>query len=227
LSKIVFSPAMPVFKDYYPKPASDILPEWYKSMETYNGDGKVPHQDVKQTNGTIKRCMPIFDVLTAGYILFTWTDVFVTTKNNAPYFEWRIDNSLGFHSNRQIYNYPGFENEKDIAKFNQPWSIKTEAGFSSLFIAPVHRKSPFKIMEAVVDTDKYLSPVAFPFILNDDFRGLIPAGTPMAQVIPFKREKYTMSVENNLEEMENVKAGRAGKFFDAYKDLFRTIKEYK
>ena len=53
----------------------------------------------------------------------------------------------------------------------------------------MHRESVFTIMDGIVDTDSYNALVNFPFFLNDwSYEGLIPAGTPMAQVIPFKRE---------------------------------------
>jgi hypothetical protein len=82
----------------------------------------------------------------------------------------------------------------------------------------------------VVDTDTYTSPVNFPFTLNDPkFEGLIPAGTPIAQVIPFKREQWEMSFggQQELIEQSQVSIKLQTKFFDRYKTMFRANKEYR
>jgi hypothetical protein len=39
-------------------------------------------------------------------------------------------------------------------------------------------------------------PVNFPFFIRKDFEGIIPAGTPIAQAIPFKRTDWEMSVDD-------------------------------
>ena len=86
-------------------------------------------------------------------------------------------------------------------------------------------------MPGIVDTDTYKASVNFPFVLNepDTFEGLIPAGTPIAQVIPFKRESWEISigVETDVVETQKVGLKLRSKFFDSYKTQFRQIKEYK
>jgi len=47
-----------------PKPASKFIPDWYKNMESYIGGDKKPDGTGK-TNATIKRCMSVFDAITA------------------------------------------------------------------------------------------------------------------------------------------------------------------
>jgi hypothetical protein len=99
-----------------------------------------------------------------------------------------------------------------------------------MFTAPVHRPSIFTILDGVVDTDTYNAPVNFPFVLNDiTFEGLIPAGTPMVQVIPFRREEWEMSIGSNQEitSQNKVTSLLRTRFFDSYKSQFRTVKEYK
>jgi hypothetical protein len=84
-------------------------------------------------------------------------------------------------------------------------------------------------MEGVVDTDTYNAPVNFPFVLkNVNFEGLIPAGTPIAQVIPFKREEWKMQIgtEKDLEKQSDSIKGLRSKMFDSYKSQYRHIKKY-
>jgi hypothetical protein len=89
----------------------------------------------------------------------------------------------------------------------------------------------FTILPGVVDTDQYKAPVNFPFVLNeaDKFEGLIPAGTPMAQVIPFKRDSWQMELGSQEEFKEQLKVTNKlrTKFFDSYKTQYRQLKEYK
>jgi hypothetical protein len=99
-----------------------------------------------------------------------------------------------------------------------------------MFIQPMHRESVFTILPGIVDTDRYYSPVNFPFTVNDpNFEGLIPKGTPIAQVIPFKRDSWAMQFgrEKEIKEQLTINNQLSTKFFDRYKDMFRVKKEFK
>jgi hypothetical protein len=58
-----------------PVPAKKALPDWYKDHPTYTtGLGR----EVRPTGdgiGTIKKCLAVFDSMTAGYIIKTPLDV--------------------------------------------------------------------------------------------------------------------------------------------------------
>jgi hypothetical protein len=229
--EIIFTNIKEISDYFIPTPASQLIPEWYKKLESYAFQGKVPIalDSLNTTSATAKRCMPLFDSLTAGYILYTPVDVYVMQKNNAPYYSWAAGDMLGFHAVEQAGEHPA-KNGFNYPKWNNPWSIKTPKGYSILITAPMHRESVFTILDAVVDSDTYLNSVNLPFTLNDTkYEGMIPAGTPMAQIIPFKREKWTMQIGGEKEIIEIKKSNLAimSKFFDAYKTLFRQAKEYK
>lgn len=212
-----------------PQPASKFIPDWYKNMESYTGKEKKPNGS-GSTTATIKRCMPVFDAITAGYIITSSADVYVSIKDNKEqYFEW---SSLGLISFHPIEQAPEHPNRKPHAypKWNNPWAIKTPKGYSVLFTQPMHRESVFTILPGIVDTDTYTAPVNFPFVVNDpDFEGLIPKGTPIAQVIPFKREDWQMEIgsQKELIEQNSITQKLQTKFFDRYKSMFWSRKEYK
>lgn len=211
-----------------PQPASKFVPDWYKNMESYVGKEKKPNGN-GSTNATIKRCMPVFDAITAGYIITSPADVYVSIKNGEQFFEWSNLGLISFHIIEQAPEHP---NRKPHAypKWMNPWGIKTPKGYSTLFTQPMHRESVFTILPGVVDTDTYTAPVNFPFVVNDpDFEGLIPKGTPIAQVIPFKREDWQMEIgsEKELKEQFNITQKLQNKFFDRYKSMFWNRKEYK
>jgi hypothetical protein len=67
-------------------------------------------------------------------------------------------------------------------------------------------------------------------VINDpNFEGMIPKGTPIAQVIPFKREGWQMKIgsEKELKEQNTVTEKLKIKFFDKYKSMYWNSKEYK
>lgn len=211
-----------------PKPASKFIPDWYKNMESYIGGEKKPSGD-GTTLATVKRCMPVFDAITAGYIICSPADVYVRIKDGQQYFEWASLNLIGFHPIEQAPNHPA-KNKHAYPKWINHWAIHTPKGYSTMFVQPMHRESVFTILPGIVDTDEYYAPVNFPMVINDpEFEGLIPKGTPIAQVIPFKRESWTMQFgkEKEIKQQTNIVSKLNTKFFDKYKDMFRAHKEYK
>ena len=228
---------------YPPEPASKIIPDWYKEIESYVGGVKKPDGNAS-TTATIKRCMPVFDAIISGYIIKSQVDVFVSQKemldennmptgNKIPWYEWPILNAVEFHPIIQAPNYPLRKNLPDrgsYPKWINPWSITTPEGYSCLFVQPFHRESIFTILPGIVDTDTYSSPVNFPFVLNDwSFEGLIPAGTPIAQIVPFKRDEFEMAIGNveDIAVQEKISRRLRTRFFDSYKNQFRANKSYK
>lgn len=211
-----------------PQPASVFIPDWFKNMESYIG-GKKTTNGSGNTEGTIKRCIPVFDAITAGYIIVSPADVMVTLKDGAQYFEWSNFNLIAFHPIEQAPEHPA-RKPYQYPKWNNPWAIKTPKGYSTLFVQPLHRESIFTILPGVVDTDIYTAPVNFPFVINDpNFEGLIPKGTPIAQVIPIKRDAWKMEFggQEELINQANITVKLQTRFFDRYKTMFWTRKEYK
>jgi hypothetical protein len=94
----------------------------------------------------------------------------------------------------------------------------------------MHRESVFTILPGIVDTDEYYAPVNFPFVIDDpEFQGLIPKGTPIAQIIPFKRDTCEIKIgeEQDLRlTIKNIQKLQTT-FFDRYKNMFRQDKNYK
>jgi hypothetical protein len=249
MSEIIkFTDTKGIAEDYKPKPSDKFIPDWYKTMDSYINKNKEPN-GFGETTATIKRCMPVFDSITTGYIITTYVDLWVkqvpvvpkdlivdentdlSEYPTQPFYEWSNHGLIEFHPVVQAPNHPSRgRHESDYPKFLNPWAIKTPPGYSTLFIQPLHRSSPFTILPGVVDTDKYNAPVNFPFALNeaDKFKGLIPAGTPIAQVIPFKRDSWKMEIGDIEEIREQAKTTNRlrSMFFDSYKKQFRQTKEY-
>ena len=237
MPNITFINTAGILEEFAPKPATSFVPDWYKDMDSYMGGEKKPTGE-GQTTGTIKRCMPVFDALTHGYIITTYVDIFVSQKEQLdgqgnfrklPWYEWPSFNPIEFHPTKQAPIHPA-HNGAPYPKIINPWGIKTPPGYSTMFMAPVHRDNLFTILPGVVDTDTYTAPVNFPGVLTDvNFEGLIPAGTPIAQVIPFQRESWVMELgeQEALIQQSMVTKKLRTRFFDSYKAQYRQVKEYK
>lgn len=197
-------------------------------MDSYIGGQKAPDGG-GNSKATIKKCIPVFDAITAGYIIVSPADVFVSIKEGQQYFEWAALDLIAFHPIEQAPNHP---DRKPFAypKWTNYWAVKTPKGYSTLFVQPFHRESVFTILPGIVDTDTYTAPVNFPMVINDPFfEGLIPKGTPIAQVIPFKRESWNMVFGNHedLKYQANIANKLKTRFFDRYKTMFWSKKDYK
>jgi hypothetical protein len=219
-----------ISEDYNPVPASKSLPDWYKDMAGYITYEKMPLEQ-GNTPATIKKCMPVFDSLSAGYLIRTYCDISIVWDGTA--YDFILPQSyprvITSHSLDQLPNHPGLNEEYTFApKWTNAWSIKTPKGYSSLIIPPMHRDNIISIMPGVVDTDSFEDAVNFPFLLNrKEFTGIIPAGTPIAQVIPFKRESWESKTYKKLDHSENHARLVRSVFFEGYKNMFWKKKSYK
>jgi hypothetical protein len=211
-----------------PLPATKMLPDWYKDTESYIGGERIT-SGVGVNMATIKRCMPVFDAIGAGYIITSPSDVAVYLKDGEQKFHSADFNLIEFHPIEQAPTHPS-RNKFIYPKWVNVWSIKTPPGYSTLFITPMHHSLPFTIFPGIVDTDKYTAPVNFPMVINDpDFEGIIPKGTPIAQVLPFKRDEWEIKIGGfeEMQEQANVSNILNTKLFDRYKNAFRSPKGYK
>lgn len=227
MEKITFTNILEL--DFFPpKPAIKEVPEWYKKTSEYISDQGKKITEPGNTVHTIKKCMPVFDAITIGYILYTQVDIQVTQQDNLPYYTWADQGAISFHPIVQAPLHPA-QNSAPYPKWNNPYAISTPPGYSVLFTQPFHRDSIFTILPGVVDTDTYKAPVNFPFTLNNlKWEGIIPAGTPMVQIIPFKRQswKHKIGSEKELKEQQKVTKKLKTLFFNSYKRQFWIRKEY-
>jgi hypothetical protein len=228
MNEILFTDTVGVITDYFPKPAKSLTPEWYKNTKSYIGKKEVTENGA---TATIKKCVPVLDILSAGYIIPTWCDIWVSkTDENIVFRTQNATMKIEFHPIVQLPLHPNARDNEAAFKFMNPWSIKTPKGYSSFFVPPFHNPNPyFEILSAIVDTDNYFAPVNFPFFMkNRDYEGLIPAGTPMVQVIPFKRQSWQMKFGGQEDEVKAHKntAELKTSLFNSYRKRFWNKKEF-
>jgi hypothetical protein len=214
-----------------PVPTSKIIPEWYKKTDKNIGN-VFSVGDNGNPSETIKACMPVFDIMTAGYFITMPADAYFEKIGEDYKIGWSTD-LLSLIESHPVSQYENLnipnEYHGGVYKFVQPWIIKTPPGYSCLFISPTYRNDlPFYILPAIVDTDKHPLPVNFPFFLNKDFSGMIEHGTPIVQVIPFKRESWKShsTFDSNMSH-ENEWQRAKIKISNRYKTFFRTVKTWR
>jgi hypothetical protein len=137
---------------------------------------------------------------------------------------------IDFHFNVQATGTPFFEEDRFVLKFMNFWTIATPLGYSLLFTHPLNRPElPFTTITGLVDTDTYTDGlVHFPAHWHDaDFNGVLPKGTPVAQCIPVKREKWTSRIEAMSPEAElqlDDTVSSVGREAGVYRRQFRARK---
>ena len=215
-----------------PKPASSFIPEWYKETNSYLKKEK-NELNSEIPEGTIKKCIPVFDAITSGYIITLPADIIVSQKTGQDgikraFFSWSAFELITFHTTEQAKLYPA-DSGDSYPKFMNPWGIKTPRGWSVLITNPLHRDLPFTILTGVVDTDTYNYPINFPFVLKDkNWEGIIPKGTPIAQIIPIKRESWKLKLGDSLDlkKIQEDFFKLSSMFSNRYKKMFWARKEY-
>lgn len=182
-----------------PVTAKKIVPEWYKQTERFTGGKLDVHMFVSDpttsssSNTDLGACVPFLDSMLSGYLIQLWTDVIVTKDEGGTYINWLVAPKVVEIRQDSVAQHlpcpPGFL-KKNMAWVN-PIAVKTPPGYSALITHPFNRFDlPFLTMSGIVDSDSYHSGGNVPFWLSDTFEGIIPKGTPIVQVFPFKRDNW-------------------------------------
>lgn len=210
----------------------NAVPEWYRQSESTYID---PSDPSGEEHAGLKKCMPFMDTMVSGYALTIPTDIYVTIgPDGNPKFSWNGPDGLG-----------GFVDErpKELgSKMPRPaghlpnhlvfsgfWGWKTPKGWSTLVTHPLNRYDlPFTISSAIVDSDGFNAAGNIPFFLREGFEGTIPAGTPFAQIIPFKRASWMLVDDTTgMSDVEKIQGRLVRQPDTLYKRIFWRKKDYR
>ena len=212
-----------------PEPASKFVPEWYKKIiPSKSNNIKWQTDDVKPILG-LKNCVPFLDAMTGGYVMTTWCDLHIQNDNGNIIYRYAASPELVSTRDKVA-----IELSKDYYPiefiWKHPWRAKLPKGYSLLITHPFNRLDlPFQTLSAIVDADNfYHTPIGnIPFYVKANFEGIIPTGTPMFQVFPFKRDKWEKVDTQYNEKQQNKLVFDMGRFFmEGYKKQFWQKKTY-
>ncbi len=234
---VQFLPANELLVGVAPSPEPTILniPEWWKNQETFldNNNNLIGGSYLS----TVKKCQAIFDALSTGYVLKAPVDIFLDS-NQEKYdvqipSEWQsmMPHIISGHPKEQVSKMPIDKSIflPGVLRIHPLWVVKTPSGYSTLFMPPMHSEIlPIQAVPAVVDTDKFSSDGHLSFLVKKGFKGVIKKGTPIVQVLPFKRESWDHKLEDyNKKEIEDQRRIVRSTFMNGYRLNFWTKKEYR
>jgi hypothetical protein len=191
-------------KYFKPVLARSVMPEWWKTAKVEMGIAS----DFVQT---IRACPAMDDWTKSGYYILANRDIQISNGDerikNTQNRNWGTVNDDGnyaspSHPAEQMLNlFETVEHEgiKDAFKFRNPWNIQTPPGYSVLFLDPfLFTGRAFCVWQGIIDTDRFKNNqdnaqiILYPKV-KESF--VIKKGTPILQILPFKREQWNASYQ--------------------------------
>lgn len=224
MNQITFTCGKEEAQKYPPLPATQFKPDWYNDLNAY--------LDPDKTFPSVKKCMPVFDVMTSGYIIFNSVDQEIYAQPNFTEGTTGFDRRYpkGWEEFNEQEGHPYMQcpigEPKDYMVISVPWQIKTPPGYSCLIQKPYyHSEDRFEVMTAIIDTDVIDVPWHnWPAkLFSENFT--IKAGEPVAQVIPFRREDWTheILIDNSIMQQDTICNTQK----DGYAKMMHRKKRYK
>ena len=205
-------------QNFKPVLAKNVVPDWWKKAKV----GESINGTFQQT---IRSCPAMDDWLKMGWYLLANRDLHV--KCGVSSFE-EGDTSSWFHledgegdqwlQNYESQSHPSTQTLdafsyygagdnapiKDAFKCKNPWNIKTPKGYSCFYLDPfLHQNKYFATWQGIIDTDEFnvnLDNAQIIFYPKVSHSFTIKKGTPLCQIIPFKREEWAASYTTNSME---------------------------
>lgn len=214
-----------------PKPASAYRSEWFSKISPFY-DNKNLYGENYGANLTLKHCVPFRDSMNAGYIQESWQDIHFDVQEDG-YTSYRFPTSPEIMSHRDVSSLPMGEEYNPIEfVIRPPWSPELPKGWSVLITQPFNRPElPFFFPSGIIDADRFArmtDKTSIPFYLRKDAPALIKAGTPLYQIIPFKRENWVSEFMDYDQDSQSKLLHSVRKvFWGGYKEQFWQKKNYK
>jgi hypothetical protein len=204
---------------YRPAPATEYLPEWFKNLKSKTDKGI-----------TAKSCRGLYDMMTMGYMIIWTFDVTISkdVDGRLSVRKTRDNSTSDFHSHPhfQLGLYPDANLSRQLTgveKVTLPYRIKTSKNTSVFLVQPsYHPDLKTEIMPGIIDSDKFYSPLNVLFTIKNfpnDGELQISAGTPLAQLIPFKREKWKIrygKVDKELLHTIDSNIGNINRYYQKF-----------
>lgn len=248
---------------YPPVPVKEYIPQWFRDKDKYRKHGDrydlmfatIKGKQIVSRVPTWKSCPALVDVFTTGYYFLTPCDITFkinTDDNRVPVDlifdeKWanvHKDSELGHFKLSQSICRPRSEEEgmpvpEGYHSLTYTWFsnyfIQIPEGYTALFTHPMNINDlPFKTISGFSDASNFMTgPGNLPFYIKKGWEGTIPAGTPFAQIIPFKNESWKSEIIQYTDEeiekylLEKHNEYMTGHSTTKYKELDWLKKHYE
>ena len=184
-----------------PKPTIKTLPDWYRKADRFALKPDGEHWQDPMVGGKVptwKACPAIFDIMGAGYVYRTPCDIEFYEESSqikVKVLDPRKADFIQVRPPMPQFTAPMGYHESHFAWWSD-WAVEVPEGYSVLYSQPFNRfELPFLTTSGIIDNDKVNLPGTMPFFVVKGFTGVLPAGTPYAQMLPFKRENWESKVD--------------------------------
>ena len=219
-----------------PLSASKVLPEWYRNLPRYVNQSDKPIKALGRKD--LKMCVPFRDAMISGYVICLPCDIEVQIS---------ADGDVDVFSNPQLV-FRAVEKRGSLVEQNQgfgmphpigttpimfAWTpmygVKTNKRNSILITHPLNRHDlPFVTTSGIIDSGFFSKAGNIPFFFKEGFTGVIPKGTPIAQVLPFRRDNWISKItKSNFKEYSLYMTLRDTYLDSFYGRFLRQPKRYK
>ena len=113
---------------HLPRPISAVLglPDWFKAMPQ-----KVFSQTMQDDVFTIKKCPPVIDAMTCGFLMPLACDLRIEngefSVGRRTAWDHNYRSPIDFHVDSQVAGTPFFDTDRFIIKFNNFWTVEASA----------------------------------------------------------------------------------------------------
>lgn len=188
-------------------PAKLSIPKWY--TETKPPERKLSRIKTAPNQPNFRLCYPFLDTLTTGYVSLLPVDIAFEKTDTFPNITWPKESefypvNLRKGDADKTIPVPEGHNPQHFA-WTSPNAIKLPEGYSALITHPLNRYDlPFTTLSGIIDGNYAMHQGSIPVFFKENFEGVIPRGTPIFQIIPFKSENWTSTLDPNLVKEANI-----------------------
>lgn len=226
-------------KEAHPQPMKNFAPEWYKNLNTNIKDTNAIFDRMSKAK-TAKTCPSFMDIFKEGIVLIAHQDFIFRYDKKDNHYVWetatQVENefcryAVESHGNAQFVDHlPTASNIEFVLKFNMPYCLYTDKGYSSRQMPmPYYFNPDWHVSYGTLATDTIHEVNLQINITTADKDIIIKKGEPLCVYIPFKREEHKLETFNLYDKKyeKYLKLSRKSRYINrskfrfGYKDLIK------
>jgi hypothetical protein len=211
------------------RPAAEFIPEKFKNLPSTITKGQYAVNNVY----SVKLCPGLQDYIGCGFVIPAWCDIQVKIENGHPNVRYsNPELKHTFHPPEQMGNFldTKFPVRTPI-KLDNPWLTYSKKDWSVMYIPlNLHENPYFEAVPGVIDHDITTPHSPINIMLKTDQDFIIKQGTPLVQLIPFKRQVVTArtgSTRSNTINRLNALVKTRFMSFNGWREFMSEKKHYK